>query len=278
METLLQNHIFQRILLTDIENKISTLIHPTAIVEPTAKLGLNVAIGPYSVIQENTEIGDESTIGNNTIICKNTKIGSRCKIFHSSSIGEIPQDLKFEGEETETIIGDETIIREYVTVNRGTKALGKTEIGSKCLLMASTHVAHDCILGNNVILSNLTTLGGHVNISDWVVLGGGVLVHQFTHIGEHAFVGGGFRVVQDIPPFILAADNPLQFKGINNVGLKRRGFSSEDRKLIKSIYKIYFRSGKNKNDALSTIQSEFQESEVAKKIITFINQSNRGII
>ena len=144
--------------------------------------------------------------------------------------------------------------------------------------MASTHIAHDCILGNNIILSNLTTLGGHVKISDWVVLGGGVLVHQFTNIGEHAFVGGGFRVVQDIPPFIIAADNPLKYKGINSVGLKRRGFSSEDRKLIKKIYQIYFRSGKNRNEAIKIIQSEFPKTEVVSKVISFINQSKRGII
>ena len=193
-------------------------------------------------------------------------------------MGEIPQDLKFEGEITETIIGDETVIREFVTINRGTKDLGRTEIGTQCLLMASTHIAHDCILGNNIILSNLTTLGGHVKISDWVVLGGGVLVHQFTNIGEHAFVGGGFRVVQDIPPFIIAADNPLKYKGINSVGLKRRGFSSEDRELIKKIYQIYFRSGKNRNESIKTIQSEFPKTEVVSKVISFINQSNRGII
>ena len=193
-------------------------------------------------------------------------------------MGEIPQDLKFEGEITETIIGDETVIREFVTINRGTKDLGRTEIGTQCLLMASTHIAHDCILGNNIILSNLTTLGGHVKISDWVVLGGGVLVHQFTNIGEHAFVGGGFRVVQDIPPFIIAADNPLKYKGINSVGLKRRGFSSEDRELIKKIYQIYFRSGKNRKEAIKTIQSEFPKTEVVSKVISFINQSNRGII
>ena len=239
-ENLVAESYFSANLVKEQENKISTFIHPTAIVEPTAQLGLNVKVGPFSFIHENTEIGDGSIIGNNVTICENTKIGNDCKIFHSSSVGEIPQDLKFEGEITETIIGDKTVIREFVTINRGTKDLGKTEIGTQCLLMASTHIAHDCILGNNIILSNLTTLGGHVKISDWVVLGGGVLVHQFTNIGEHAFVGGGFRVVQDIPPFIIAADNPLKYKGINSVGLKRRGFSSEDRELIKRYIKYIF--------------------------------------
>ncbi len=205
-------------------------------------------------------------------------MGTKCKIFHSSSIGEIPQDLKFEGEDTNTIIGDETVIREFVTINRGTKAIGKTEVGSNCLLMASTHVAHDCVLGNNVILSNLTTLGGHVSIGDWAVLGGGVLVHQFTNIGEHAFIGGGFRVVQDVPPYVLAAEDPLKFKGINRVGMKRRGFSLEDRILIKKIYQIYFRSGVNRDDAINLIKSDFSKSDITKKIIAFINQTDRGII
>ena len=144
--------------------------------------------------------------------------------------------------------------------------------------MASTHIAHDCIIGNNVILSNLTTLGGHVTIGNWAVLGGGVLVHQFTNIGEHAFIGGGFRVVQDVPPYILAAEHPLQFKGINSVGLKRRGFSLEDRKLIKKVYQIYFQSGMNRDDAINKIQSKFSESDAVKKIMTFINKSDRGII
>ena len=245
----MQKQNFQPILWIGHENNISTLVHPTAVVDPAAVVGANVKIGPYSIVEANVTIGDECTIGNHVTICANTTIGKGCRVFHSSSIGEIPQDLKFEGEETKTTIGDRTTIREYVTVNRGTKSHGETQIGSDCLLMASTHVAHDCILGDNIIMSNLSTLGGHVVIGDWAILGGGVLIHQFTKIGAHVLIGGGFRAVQDVPPFILGAEEPLKYQGINTIGLKRRGFSVEERKLIKNTYRIYFRSGLNRQDA-----------------------------
>jgi len=237
-----------------------------------------VKIGPYSVVEGDVHIGDNTVIGNHVNIFSNTKIGSDCRIFHASSIGEIPQDLKFDGEKTETIIGKRTTIREYVTINRGTSALGETRVGSDCLLMASTHVAHDCILGDNVIMSNLTTLGGHVEVENWVVLGGGVLVHQFTKIGKHSFVGGGFRVVQDIPPFILAAETPLSYQGINGTGLKRRGFSPADRKIIKEIYKEYFNSKRNRNESISIIKEKIPESLFKNQILDFIESSKRGII
>lgn len=241
-------------------------------------MGTNVKVGPYSVIENDVTIGDDCKIGNFVTICSDTSIAEGCHILHCSSIGEIPQDLKFDGEKTKTIIGARTKIREYVTVNRGTKALGETIIGSDCLLMASTHVAHDCILGDNVIMSNLSTLGGHVEVGEWAVLGGGVLVHQFTKIGAHAFIGGGFRAVQDVPPFILAAEHPLSYKGVNSVGLKRRGFSLEDRKLIKKTYHVYFKSGLNRDDALNEIKKEMPSSVIKDQIINFIQTSDRGII
>ena len=241
-------------------------------------MGTNVKVGPYSVIENDVTIGDDCKIGNFVTICSDTSIAEGCHILHCSSIGEIPQDLKFDGERTKTIIGARTKIREYVTVNRGTKALGETIIGSDCLLMASTHVAHDCILGDNVIMSNLSTLGGHVEVGEWAVLGGGVLVHQFTKIGEHAFIGGGFRAVQDVPPFILAAEHPLSYKGVNSVVLKRRGFSLEDRKLIKKTYHVYFKSGLNRDDALNKIKKEIPSSVIKDQIINFIQTSDRGII
>jgi len=237
-----------------------------------------VKIGPFSVIGANVKIGDHCEIGNHVTLCDNTFIGNKCKIFHSASIGEIPQDLKFGGEKTITIIGDNTVIREYVTVNRGTDALKKTEIGSNVLLMASSHVAHDCIVGDNVIMSNLSTLGGHVTVDNWAVLGGGVLVHQFSKIGEHSFIGGGFRAVQDVPPYILAAEEPLKFQGINSVGLKRRGFSLDDRKVIKNVYKIFFLSKKNRKDALLNINAQYPDNKIAKNIVSFISLSGRGII
>ena len=243
-----------------------------------ADIGKHVKIGAYSVIESNVIIGDRTEIGNHVTLSSGTKIGAECKIFHSASIGAIPQDLKYDNEDTLVLIGDRTIIREFVTINKGTNALGKTVVGADCLLMASTHVAHDCFIGDHVIMSNLATLGGHVTIGDWAILSGGVLVHQFCKVGEHAFVGAGGFITQDVPPFILAAGFPLEYNGINSVGLKRRGFSSEQRKDIKSIYNIFFRSKNNRKDNISKIKKEIQMSENTESIIDFIKSSERGII
>ena len=253
-------------------------VHSTAIVDPNAKIGDDVTIGPFSVIEAGVSIGDRTTVGNNVTISSGTHIGKDCKIFHSASIGAIPQDLKYNNEETLLYIGDRTVIREFVSVNKGTSALGKTEIGSDCLLMASVHVAHDCVVGNNVIMSNLTTLGGHVNIDDWVILSGGVLVHQFCNISKHAFIGAGALVTQDVPPFILAAGSPVEYSGINSVGLKRRGFSIDDRKELKKIYKMYFRSKNNRKENLLKIKKELASFKYTNLIIDFIENSERGII
>ena len=253
-------------------------VHSTAIVDPNAKIGDDVTIGPFSVIEAGVSIGDRTTVGNNVTISSGTHVGKDCKIFHSASIGAIPQDLKYNNEETFLYIGDRTVIREFVSINKGTSALGKTEIGSDCLLMASVHVAHDCIVGNNVIMSNLTTLGGHVNIDDWVILSGGVLVHQFCNISKHAFIGAGALVTQDVPPFILAAGSPVEYSGINSVGLKRRGFSIDDRKELKNIYKMYFRSKNNRKENLSKIKKELASLKYTDLIVEFIENSERGII
>ena len=253
-------------------------VHSTAIVDPNAIIGDNVTIGPFSIIEAGVFIGDRTTVGNNVTISSGTHIGKDCKIFHSASIGAIPQDLKYNNEETLLYIGDRTVIREFVSVNKGTSALGKTEIGSDCLLMASVHVAHDCVVGNNVIMSNLTTLGGHVNIDDWVILSGGVLVHQFCNISKHAFIGAGALVTQDVPPFILAAGSPVEYSGINSVGLKRRGFSIDDRKELKNIYKMYFRSKNNRKENLSKIKKELASFKYTNSIVDFIENSERGII
>ena len=253
-------------------------VHSTAIVDPNAKIGDDVTIGPFSVIEAGVSIGDRTTVGNNVTISSGTHIGKDCKIFHSASIGAVPQDLKYNNEETFLYIGDRTVIREFVSINKGTSALGKTEIGSDCLLMASVHVAHDCVVGNNVIMSNLTTLGGHVNIDDWVILSGGVLVHQFCNISKHAFIGAGALVTQDVPPFILAAGSPVEYSGINSVGLKRRGFSIDDRKELKNIYKMYFRSKNNRKENLSKIKKELASLKYTDLIVEFIENSERGII
>ena len=253
-------------------------VHSTAIVDPNAKIGDDVTIGPFSVVEAEVSIGDRTIVGNNVTIASGTYIGKDCKIFHSASIGAIPQDLKYNNEETFLYIGDRTVIREFVSINKGTSALGKTKIGSDCLLMASVHVAHDCVVGNNVIMSNLTTLGGHVNIDDWAILSGGVLVHQFCNISKHAFIGAGALVTQDVPPFILAAGSPIEYSGINSVGLKRRGFSIDDRKEIKNIYKMYFRSKNNRKENLSKIKKELASFKYTNQIVDFIENSERGII
>lgn len=254
------------------------VIHSTAIIDSNAKIGDNVSIGPFSVIEAGVSIGDRTFVGNNVTISSGTRIGEDCKIFHSASIGAIPQDLKYNNEETFLYIGDRTVIREFASINKGTSALGKTEIGSDCLLMASVHVAHDCVVGDNVIMSNLTTLGGHVNIDDWVILSGGVLVHQFCNISKHAFIGAGALVTQDVPPFILAAGSPTEYSGINSVGLKRRGFSIDDRKELKKIYKLYFRSKNNRKENLLKIKKELASLKYTDLIVEFIENSERGII
>lgn len=246
--------------------------------DSNAHLGQDVIVGAYSVIESDVSIGERTEIGNNVTLASGTKIGSDCKIFHSASIGEIPQDLKYNNEDTIVVIGNRTVIREFVTINKGTNVSGKTVVGSDCLLMASTHIAHDCVIGDHVIMSNLATLGGHVTVGNWAILSGGVLVHQFCKIGEHAFVGAGGFVSQDVPPYILAAGTPLEYNGVNSVGLKRRGFTIEQRKEIKSTYNIYFRSKNNRRDNLDKINKKIPISDNTKLIINFIKNSERGII
>ncbi|MEA1882360.1 MAG: acyl-ACP--UDP-N-acetylglucosamine O-acyltransferase [Candidatus Marinimicrobia bacterium] len=253
-------------------------MHPTSIISTKAELGQNISVGAYTVIEEDVTIGDGTSIGNHNTICKGVTIGSDCIIYHNCSIGEAPQDLKYGGEETQAIIGNNVIIRESVTINRGTIAYGKTKVGNNVLLMACVHVAHDCIVGDNSIMANLATLGGHVELGEWVILGGAVMVHQFTKVGAHSFVGGGFRIVQDIPPYIIAAGEPLRFAGINKIGLQRRGFSDETRVLIKNAYRTYFMSKINRSDALKKIKSELPATDEINAIVKFIKSSERGII
>ena len=259
-------------------HNITTPIHPTAQVSSDARLGNKVTIGAYTVIEAGVTIGDNSSVGNFNTICTGTIIGEKCTIFHNCSIGEIPQDLKYKGEQTGTTIGSNVIVRENVTINRGTAAYGKTTIGNNVLLMAAAHVAHDCIISDNVIMANMATLGGHVEIKEYASLGGGVLVHQFCRIGAHVFIGGGFRAVQDVPPFILAAGEPLRYGGLNSIGLKRRGFSPEVLTNIKMAYRKYFRSDLSRLIALGEIKNEMAKSAEVKEIINFIDASERGII
>ena len=259
---------------TDITDKIS----PTALIDPSAILGKDVSVGPYAIIEKNVTIDNGTWIDAHTHIKPFTTIGKDCKIFHGAVVGEIPQDLKFEGEKSELIIGESTTIREFCTLNRGTKEGKITKIGSNCLLMAYVHIGHDCIVKNNVILANGVQLGGHVLIDDYAIVGGLTPVHQFCKIGKHSLVGGGLRVVQDIPPYIIANGQPLRFSGINILGLKRKKFSSNQRSNIKRAYKLIYNSNYNISQAIEKIKSTVNKSTEISIILDFINSSKRGLI
>ncbi len=253
-------------------------IHPTAIVSSNAKLGNNIEIGPYAVIQDDVEIGDDCIIGPHVGIYNGARIGNRVKIFQGASISNLPQDLKYANEQTYLYIGDDTVIREFATLHKGTAATGKTVIGKNCLLMAYTHIAHDCKIGNKVIISNATQVAGHVTIEDVVIIGGQGAVHQFCKIGQHAMVGGGGMVGTYIPPYSLVSGYPARFMGLNIVGLKRRNFSSEDINTLKEAYRIFYNSGLNHTDALKIIKEKFSEHPLVKNVIEFIESSERGVV
>ena len=253
-------------------------IHQTAIISSKSIIGKNVFIGPYCIIDDDVIIGDNTRIDAHTIIRSYTTVGQNCHIFSNCVIGEIPQDKKFEGEKSKLIIGDNTVVREFCTLNRGTKDSGLTKIGSDCLLMAYVHVGHDCLVSDNIILANGVQLGGHVEIQKYAIVGGLTPVHQFCKIGEHSLVGGGLRVVQDIPPFIIANGQPLKFSGINALGLRRRKFSVTQRTNIKKAYKILYNSNMNTSQALEKIKKDFSSQNEISTIISFINDSSRGLI
>lgn len=254
------------------------MINATAIIDPSAELGHGISVGPFTVIEKNTKIGNNVEIASHVVIKEGTTLGDNCRVFQGAILGEIPQDLKFGGEMTTLEIGSNTTLREYCTLNRGTNARGKTTIGDDCLIMAYVHVGHDCDVGEKVILANGISLGGHVEIGYHVSIGGHTPVHQFCRIGEHAFVGGAYRVVQDIPPYILASGEPMEYAGINAIGLRRRGFDKETRNLIKKAYARIYRSGLNVTQALKEIRTEMEMTPELNKIITFIEKSDRGII
>ncbi len=249
-----------------------------AYVHPDAKVADNVKIEPFVSISKNVEIGEGTWIGPNASIMEGARIGRDCKIFPGAVISAIPQDLKFQGEETTAEIGDNTTIRECVTVNRGTRSKEKTVVGDNCLLMAYVHVAHDCFIGNNVILGNVSNLAGEIEIDDFAILSGLVAVHQFVHIGAHVMISGGALVRKDVPPFIKAAREPLSFAGINSVGLRRRNFSNEKIKEIQDIYREVYQKGNNKSHAIEKIEHSMPETEERDQIINFIRNSKRGII
>lgn len=251
---------------------------PLAYIHPEAKIAPNVVIEPFVTIDKNVVIGEGSRIGSNATILEGTTIGKNCNIFPGAVIGAVPQDLKFVGEETTVEIGDNTTIREFATINRGTKARNKTVIGNNCLLMAYVHVAHDCIIGNNVILVNSVQVAGEVVIEDWAIIGGLSAIHQFVHIGAHVMVAGGSLVSKDIPPFIKAGRERLSYVGVNSIGLRRRSFTNEQIRDIQDCYRVLFQSSLNNSDALIRIEAELPASNERDDILLFVRNSQRGII
>ncbi len=247
-------------------------------VHPKAKVGSNVTIGSFTSISEDVEIGDGTWIGPNVTIMDGARIGKNCQIFPGAVISAIPQDLKYDGEPTTAEIGDNTTVRECVTINKGTSDRMKTSLGSNSLVMAYSHLAHDCRVGNNVILANNATIAGHVIIEDHAILEGLVAVQQFVHIGSHTFITGGSLVRKNVPPYIKAAREPLAYAGVNSVGLRRRGFDIDNVRNIEDIYRILFVKGVNISNAVKEIESEVTDSPFRKEILEFIDQSPKGII
>jgi len=257
---------------------MSTLIDPRAIVSTKAELGNGVCVGPFTIIEDDVVIGDGCRIAANALIANGARIGKNCVIHHAAVVSNAPQDLKYAGEETIAEIGDNTIIREFVTIHRGTAETGKTVVGSDCLLMANVHVAHDCRVGNKCIIANVVALGGHVTLGDWVIIGGLTPVHQFVSIGSHVMIGGGFRAVQDVPPYVLAGREPLRFEGVNKIGLRRRGFTQEQVETIEKAYHVLYSSGLMFTDAVKKIENEFPNNGEISTIVNFLRSSTRGII
>jgi len=255
-----------------------TEIHPTAVVNKDAQIGENVSIGPFSIIEKNVRIGKNSTIASNVLIASGTLLGEECKIHNGAVLGTNPQDLKFEDEETFLQIGNNTTIREFATLNRGTTHSMYTRVGANCLIMAYAHVAHDCQIGNNVIMANSVNLAGHVVIEDFVGIGGLTPIHQFVRIGTQTFIGGGYRIPKDVPPYILAMGEPLRYAGLNKTGLLRRGFSNETLSALRNAYKILYRQNNTKDEAINIISEKYSEVSEAMHLVEFLKNSERGII
>ncbi|MBW8325557.1 MAG: acyl-ACP--UDP-N-acetylglucosamine O-acyltransferase [Prolixibacteraceae bacterium] len=251
---------------------------PLAYVHPEAKVADNVVIEPFVSIDKDVIIGEGTRIGSSVTIMPGVRIGKNCRIFPGAVIGAEPQDLKFKGEYSTVEIGDNTTIREYVTINRGTSAKGKTVVGSNCLLMAYVHVAHDCVVGNNVILVNSTQLAGEVVIDDFAILGGMSAVHQFVHVGPHVMISGGSLVRKDVPPYIKAGREPLSYVGINSIGLRRRNFTNEKIREVQEIYRYIYQKGLNISQAAEIIEAEMPASTERDEVLLFIKDSKRGII
>jgi UDP-N-acetylglucosamine acyltransferase len=255
-------------------NSISSL----AFVHPDAIIGDNVIIDPYAYVDKNVEIGDGTHLMAQSTVLYGARIGKGCKIFPHATIAAIPQDLKFHGEDTVAIIGDRTTIRECATVNRGTASKGFTKVGEDCLIMAYSHIAHDCILKNHIIIGNATQLAGEIEVDDYATISGGSLIHQFTRIGAHVMIQGGSKIPKDIPPYIMVGREPIAYVGLNVVGLRRRGFTSDQINAIQEIYRTIYLSGLNVSQALDRIENEMPVSYERDHILDFIRNSSRGIV
>ena len=247
-------------------------------IHPEAKLHPTVTVGPFTCIHADVEIGEGTIIDSNVTICDGVRIGKNCHIHAGAVVGGDPQDLKYKGEKTYAIIGDNTTIREFVTIHRGTASKGKTVVGNHCLIMAYCHVAHDCLLHDHIIMSNATQLAGEVVVEDWAIIGGGSLVHQFSHIGAHAMIQGGSKVNKDVPPYIIAAREPISYCGINSVGLNRRAFTQEQITAIQNTYRLVYLSGLNVSQAVEQVENTLPQSAERDLILEFIKGSPRGIV
>lgn len=255
------------------------MTHQLSYIHPEAQIGQNVVIEPFCAVAGDVQIGDGTWIGPNSTIMDGARIGKNCRIFPGAVIGAEPQDLKYQGEKSTATIGDGTIIRECVTVNRGTQLdRNDTKIGRNCVLMAYTHVAHDCVIKDHVILANAVQMAGHVHIGEYAFIGGTVAIHQFAKIGAHTMISGGSLVRKDVPPFVTAARDPLSYAGVNSIGLRRRGFSNDKINEIQDIYRIFYLSGLNNTEALDKIKMELNPSAERDDIIKFIEDSNRGMM
>ena len=254
------------------------MIHRSAIVDPAAHLGHDVTIGPYAIVGPQVTVGDRSTIAAHAVLERNVRIGRAVKIGTGSVIGSDPQDLKYKGEETWAEIGDGTIVREYCTINRGSTATGRTTVGQRCFIMTYVHIAHDCVVGNEVILANGIQMAGHVTVEDRAIVSGLVPIHQFVRIGTYAFVGGGSRVNQDVPPFTKAVGNPVHLYGLNSVGLQRAGFSADVKLALKRAYRLLFNSDLTVSQGIARARSELPAVAEVEKFLGFIEASQRGVM
>jgi UDP-N-acetylglucosamine acyltransferase len=254
------------------------VIHRTALVDPTAHLGKDVSVGPYAIVGPHVTIGERSSIAAHAVLERNVRLGTGVKVGYGTIIGNDPQDLKYKGEETWVEVGDATVIREYCTLNRGTPATGKTSVGQRCFLMSYVHIAHDCVVGNDVIIANAVQMAGHVSVEDRAIISGLVPIHQFVRIGTFAFVGGGSRVNQDVPPFTKAVGNPVHLYGLNSVGLQRAGFSADVKLALKRAYRLLFNSDLTVSQGIARARAELPQAPEVEIFLKFIEASQRGVM